>query len=141
MPVYNAKSIPAEVHSSTKDPEVAAFLKTGPVLGAHKPIHEQRVEHNAFIDKVKPPIGKIEHFPNPDYAALARACGAVGFKAESPGELRDAIDKALKADGPAIIDCVVAADEMPNVPHLALETISNFAMAKVKEIILAVTGG
>jgi hypothetical protein len=41
MPVYNAKSIPAEVHSSTKDPEVAAFLKTGPVLGAHKPIHEQ----------------------------------------------------------------------------------------------------
>jgi acetyl esterase len=61
MPVYNAKSIPAEVHSSTKDPEVAAFLKTGPVLGAHKPIHEQRVEHNAFIDKVKPPIGKIEH--------------------------------------------------------------------------------
>jgi hypothetical protein len=30
MPVYNAKSIPAEVHSSTKDPEVAAFLKTGP---------------------------------------------------------------------------------------------------------------
>ena len=61
MPVYNAKSIPAEVHSSTKDPEVAAFLKTGPVLGAHKPIHEHRVEHNAFIDKVKPPIGKIEH--------------------------------------------------------------------------------
>jgi hypothetical protein len=49
------------INSSTKDPEVAAFLKTGPVLGAHKPIHEQRVEHNAFIDKVKPLIGKIEH--------------------------------------------------------------------------------
>ena len=31
------------------------------MLGAHKPIHEQRVERNAFIDKVKPPIGKIEH--------------------------------------------------------------------------------
>jgi len=61
MSVYDAKSIPAEVNSSTKDPEVAAFLKTGPVLGAHKPIHEQRVEHNAFIDKVKPRIGKIEH--------------------------------------------------------------------------------
>jgi acetyl esterase/lipase len=61
MPVYNAKSNPAEVHSSTKDPEVAVFLKTGPVLGAHKPIHEQLLEHNAFIDKVKSPIGKIEH--------------------------------------------------------------------------------
>jgi len=32
MYVYDAKSIPAEVNSSTKDPEVAAFLKTGPVL-------------------------------------------------------------------------------------------------------------
>ena len=62
MPIYDAESIPAEVNSSTKDPDVAAFLKTGPVLGAHKPIHEQRVEHNAFIDTIKPPIGKIEHF-------------------------------------------------------------------------------
>jgi pyruvate dehydrogenase (quinone) len=80
-------------------------------------------------------------FPNPDYVALARACGGVGFRAEKPGELRDAIDKALKADGPAIIDCVVAADELPNVPHLSLETMGNFAKAKVKETILAVTGG
>ena len=80
-------------------------------------------------------------FPNPDYAALAHACGAVGFKAEKPGELRDAIDKALKADGPAIIDCAVAADELPNFPHLELEKIGNFAKAKIKEAVLAVTGG
>jgi pyruvate dehydrogenase (quinone) len=80
-------------------------------------------------------------FPNPDYVALARACGGVGFKAERPGELRDAIDKALKADGPAIIDCVVAANELLNVPHLELETIGNYAKAKIKETILAVTGG
>ena len=61
-------------------------------------------------------------FPNPDYVALARACGGVGFKEERPGELRDAIDKALKADGPAIVDCVVAVNGLPNVPHLELET-------------------
>jgi pyruvate dehydrogenase (quinone) len=79
--------------------------------------------------------------PNPDYVALARACGGVGIKAERPGELRDAIDKALKADGPAIVDCVVAADELPNVPHLDLETIANYSKAKIKETILAVTGG
>ena len=84
---------------------------------------------------------KAIDFPNPDYAMLARACGAVGFKAETPGELRDAIDKALKAGGPAIIDCVVPADELPNVPHLELETMGNFAKAKIKETILAVTGG
>jgi pyruvate dehydrogenase (quinone) len=80
-------------------------------------------------------------FPNPDYVALARACGGVGFKAEKPGELREAIDKALNADGPAIVDCVVAANELPNLPHIDLERVENFAKAKVKEMILAVTGG
>ena len=80
-------------------------------------------------------------FPNPDYVALARACGGVGFKAEKPGELREAIDQALKAEGPAIIDCVVAADELPNIPHLELETMDNFAEAKIKEVVLEYTGG
>src|SRR5271168_2973367 len=80
-------------------------------------------------------------FPNPDFVALARACGGVGCKAEKPGELRQAISEALEADGPAIIDCVVAADELPNVPHLDLETMGNFAKAKIREAILEVTGG
>jgi pyruvate dehydrogenase (quinone) len=87
------------------------------------------------------PAWKAMDFPNPDYVALARACGAVGFKAEKPDELRDAISAGLKAEGPVIIDCVVAADELPNAPHLELETISNVAKAKIKEAILSVTGG
>ncbi len=87
------------------------------------------------------PAWKAMDFPNPDYVALARACGGVGFKAEKPGELREAIDQALKAEGPAIIDCVVPADELPNVPHINLEVIGNVAKAKIKEMILKVTGG
>ncbi len=39
-----------------------------------------------------------------------------------------------------IADCVVAADEMPNFPHLELDKIGHFAMAKIKEAVLAVTG-
>jgi pyruvate dehydrogenase (quinone) len=80
-------------------------------------------------------------FRNPDFAVLARACGAVGFKAERPAELREAISQALNAEGPAIVDCVVAADELPNLPHVELETMGNFAKAKIKEAILGVTGG
>jgi thiamine pyrophosphate-dependent acetolactate synthase large subunit-like protein len=87
------------------------------------------------------PAWKAMDFPNPDYVALARACGAVGFKAEKPNELRDAIDQALKADGPAIVSCVVPPDEMPNFPHLDLEKAENFVKAKIKEKILAFTGG
>jgi pyruvate dehydrogenase (quinone) len=87
------------------------------------------------------PAWKAMDFPNPDYVTLARACGAVGFKAEKPGELRDAIDQALRAEGPAIVSCVVPADELPNFPHVDLEKAENFAKAKVKETILAITGG
>jgi pyruvate dehydrogenase (quinone) len=79
-------------------------------------------------------------FPNPDFALLARACGGHGFKATKPGEVKAAISEAFKADGPAIVDCVVAADEMPNLPHINLETVGHFAMAKIREAVLAVTG-
>ena len=39
MPVYTRDTIPEKVGSGVKDPEIAEWLKTGPVLGAHKPIH------------------------------------------------------------------------------------------------------
>jgi pyruvate dehydrogenase (quinone) len=79
-------------------------------------------------------------FPNPDFAAFARACGGHGFKATKPGELKAAIREALTADGPAIVDAVVVANEMPNIPHLELDMIGHYALAKVREAVLTVTG-
>jgi thiamine pyrophosphate-dependent acetolactate synthase large subunit-like protein len=87
------------------------------------------------------PFREAIEFPNPDFAALARACGAHGFTAREPGALKDAIRDALAIDGPAIVDAVVAADEMPNMPHVELEQVGHYAMAKIKEAVLAVTGG
>jgi thiamine pyrophosphate-dependent acetolactate synthase large subunit-like protein len=79
-------------------------------------------------------------FPNPDFVALARACGGHGFAARNPGELKAAIGEAFAVDGPAIVDAAVVADELPNLPHVDLDMIGHFAMAKVKEAIFAVTG-
>ena len=79
-------------------------------------------------------------FPNPDFAAFAQACGGHGFKATKPGELKGAISEAFAVDGPAIVDAVVAANELPNLPHVELETVGHYAMAKIKEALLAVTG-
>jgi pyruvate dehydrogenase (quinone) len=87
-----------------------------------------------------PPYREGIEFPNPDFDALARACGGHGFRATEPGDLHREIDEALKVDGPAVVDCVVAADEMPNLPHIDLETVGNFAVAKIREALLAVTG-
>jgi pyruvate dehydrogenase (quinone) len=86
-----------------------------------------------------PPFREGIEFQNPDFTALARACGGHGFRATKPGELDAEINEALKADGPAIVDAVVVTDEMPNLPHVELDTIRHYAMAKIKEAVLAVT--
>jgi hypothetical protein len=56
--------------------------------------------------------------PGPETSPPRRPSGP-----KSPASCAMPSNKALKADGPAIIDCVVPADELPNVPHLELETI------------------
>jgi pyruvate dehydrogenase (quinone) len=87
------------------------------------------------------PFREAIEFPNPDFAALARACGGHGFTVKHPGMLRPELNEAFAIDGPAIVDCVVPADEMPNLPHIELDQIGNYAIAKIKEAIHAVTGG
>ncbi len=87
-----------------------------------------------------PPFRKGIEFPNPDFVMLARACGGQGFRAAKPCEQKAAIREAFATDGPAIIDAVVAPNELPNLPHLDFELIANVTLAKVREAILAVTG-
>ncbi len=60
MPIYDAETIPESVESGVKDPQIAEWMKTGPVLGAHEPVWVQRRKHDAFIDKDPPPVGRVE---------------------------------------------------------------------------------
>jgi pyruvate dehydrogenase (quinone) len=87
-----------------------------------------------------PPFEEGIRFPNPDFAALAQACGGRGFTVHKPGDLRSTLSEALACDGPAIVDAVVVADELPNVPHIDIAQLGRFAQAKVREAVLAVTG-
>jgi acetolactate synthase-1/2/3 large subunit len=55
----------------------------------------------------------------PDFVKLAEACGAVGFRAEKPKEVREIIEEALKIqDRPVVLDFVVDKEEnvLPMVP-------------------------
>lgn len=80
MPIYDAKTIPSKVGSTIKDPEIAEWMKTGPVLGAHKPIHVQRREHDAFIDKNPPPVGRVE------YLGVAGPHGTIPIRVYHPSK-------------------------------------------------------
>jgi pyruvate dehydrogenase (quinone) len=80
-------------------------------------------------------------FTNPDYAALGRVCAAQGFTVRDPALLESTLIETFACPGPAIVACGVVPDEMPNPPHVELEQIGGYALAKVKGAIAAVTGG
>jgi acetolactate synthase-1/2/3 large subunit len=50
---------------------------------------------------------------NPDFVALARACGADGIRVERPGDLAGALEHAIAADTPFVLDVHVDRDIRP----------------------------
>jgi thiamine pyrophosphate-dependent acetolactate synthase large subunit-like protein len=87
-----------------------------------------------------PPFREGIQFTNPDFAAFAHACGVHGYTARHPSDLKSAISEAFAVDGPAIVNAIVAANEIPNLPHVDMKVLGNFAYAKVREAILEVMG-
>ncbi len=51
--------------------------------------------------------------PPASFAAWASACGALGVRVERASEVEDAVGRALKHDGPALVDVVVNPAELP----------------------------
>src|SRR5207302_2066332 len=62
-----------------------------------------------------------------DFAELARACGAVGFTVEDPGECARSIEQFLRAPGPAILQAIVDPFEPPMPPKVTAEQALHFA--------------
>ncbi|RZK40618.1 MAG: hypothetical protein EOO61_06395 [Hymenobacter sp.] len=79
------------------------------------------------------------NFPNMDFAAFARACGAQGFTARDPAALVATVQAFLAVPGPAILHTVVDPDEIPAMPHVDVGQAWKFGIAKMKEVIAAVT--
>lgn len=52
-------------------------------------------------------------FYNPDFVALARACGVEGIRVEKPADLSGAIEHAIKANAPFVLDVHVDRDIKP----------------------------
>jgi thiamine pyrophosphate-dependent acetolactate synthase large subunit-like protein len=55
--------------------------------------------------------------PGTDYAAIARGFGARGERVDTPGEVGPALNRALAADGPSVIDARVSFVPHPGLPR------------------------
>lgn len=61
----------------------------------------------------QPPKGlELWHFRETNFAKIAEDIGAVGIRVEKPGELGSAIDRALSANRPVVIDVVTDIDAL-----------------------------
>jgi pyruvate dehydrogenase (quinone) len=67
-----------------------------------------------------------------DFAALARACGAAGYTLDDPTQAQAVLREALAEPGPALVECVVDADEPPMPGKLTTDQAIGFAEALAK---------
>jgi pyruvate dehydrogenase (quinone) len=72
---------------------------------------------------------------NPDFGAVAQAIGLFGRRVEHPADLEQAVAEALAHDGPALVDVVVARQELSIPPAISAEQAKGFTLYAIRTIL------
>ena len=70
---------------------------------------------------------------NPDFTALAEACGALGISVTDPDDLDTALQQAFDARRPVVVNVSVDPDALIMPPKIELSQAMKFGMAKIRE--------
>ena len=73
-----------------------------------------------------------QRLPDVRYAAFARMLGLTGIRVETPGEVTPAWERALSADGPAVVEFVTDPAVPPIPPHVTWEQMEAAAASLLK---------
>jgi len=73
-------------------------------------------------------------FKNPNFAAMAEACGVRGIRLEDPEDVDKGITEALAHDGPVLVDAVVSRTVLPIPPAITTEMAKGFTLYMVKAV-------
>lgn len=72
---------------------------------------------------------------NPNFAAMAEACGIMGIRVEGAADLDNALRTAFSHKGPAVIDVVTNHDELAMPPKITLEQVGGFSLWMAKAVL------
>jgi pyruvate dehydrogenase (quinone) len=72
---------------------------------------------------------------NPNLAKLAEAAGLLGLRAETPDQVRPAIEQALQHEGPALVEAIVSRQELSMPPTITLEQMKGFTLFTLKVVL------
>jgi pyruvate dehydrogenase (quinone) len=71
---------------------------------------------------------------NPDFAEIARAAGFHAARVADPGELPNAVERALAHRGPALVDVMVNRQELAMPPSIQLDQAKGFTLYMLKAV-------
>src|SRR5437868_13220103 len=92
----------------------------------------------AFVELEMKAAGILEfatELHNPDFATMAQAAGIFGLTAETPDQVRPAISKAFKHDGPALVEVPVHRQELSIPPTITVEQMKGFSLFALKAVL------
>jgi pyruvate dehydrogenase (quinone) len=72
---------------------------------------------------------------NPNFAEMATVAGFKGIRVENSDALEDALREALAHPGPALVDVVVATQELSMPPAIGLEQAKGFSLYMLKALL------
>jgi pyruvate dehydrogenase (quinone) len=71
---------------------------------------------------------------NPDFARVAESTGILGIRVEKPEDVEGAIARALAHPGPALVDVVVARQELSVPPTITAAQAKGFALYALRTV-------
>ena len=71
---------------------------------------------------------------NPDFSAMARAMGLHAVRVDDPGDLQGRLSEVLAHPGPALIDVVVAKQELVMPPAIQAEQVKGFSLFMLRAL-------
>jgi len=72
---------------------------------------------------------------NPDFCKIAEASGLLGLRAETADEVRPALERALKHDGPALVEVFVNRSELSIPPSITVEQARGFSLYMLRAVL------
>jgi pyruvate dehydrogenase (quinone) len=72
---------------------------------------------------------------NPEFAKIAEGAGLLGLRAETPDQVEPAIAQALKHNGPALVEVLVARQELSMPPTITFEEAKGFGIFMLKAVL------
>ncbi|MGO3152134.1 MAG: ubiquinone-dependent pyruvate dehydrogenase [Galactobacter sp.] len=72
---------------------------------------------------------------NPDFAAIAEACGVKGFTVTESSQLDDVLKEAFAYDGPTLVDVHTGRQELTLPPKIGMEQAKGFALYALRSVL------